>query len=171
MTKLVQPRMVIDADEFTTVSTTQLHNLGEVVEISTSPTAQVSKYMYVKASGAALTAYQPYVITQTNTTIKGAAPATSTVAKYVGIPQATIADGSFGFVCIAGPCSASIYTAAAGDHLEVINAGTYFVVDGTSGSTTESAGSAAICVSANATAAGVTKSVVLLGKPVTVAAS
>ena len=172
MTKLVQPRMVIDAEELTAVSTTQLHNIGEIVEVATSETAQPAKYLYVKASGAALTAYRPYVISQTNTLLKGVAPATSTtVTKVIGIPQATIADGSYGFVCIAGPCSASIYTAAVGDHLEVLNAGTYLVVDGSTGSTTEGTGSVAICAAVNAAAAGATKSIVLIGKAVTIAAT
>jgi hypothetical protein len=171
MTQIVFPRQVLEKAELTTVSTTAAHNIGEIVTLASSSTGQVSKYKYVGASGAALTAYQPYVLTQTNTIIKGVAPATSTVSKYVGIPQATIADGSYGFVCIEGPCSASIYTAAVGDFLEAINAGTYMIVDGSTGSTVETANSIAVCAAVNAVSAAATKAVVLLGKPVAVAAS
>lgn len=171
MTKLVQPRMGIDVDELTTVSITQLHRMGEIVEVATSLTAQPSKYMYVKASGAALTAYQPYVISQTATIKKGVAPATSSVAKIIGVPQATIADGSYGYVCIGGPCTVKTYTAAVNDHLEVLNAGTYLVVDGSTGSTAETANSVAICAQANAASSAVAVAAVLIDKAVAIASS
>ena len=99
-----------------------------------------------------------------------ASPATdTTVGKIIGIPQTAIASGSYGFVAVKGACKAKTGIQAKGDTLEVINAGTTLIVDGSSGSPAETVGTVAI--SAETAAAAATVKVILLGKRVQVAAS
>ena len=90
-------------------------------------------------------------------------------AKKIGIPQVAIASGSFGWVAIGGVCQAKTGIQAAGDTLEVLNAGTTLVVDGSSGSPAETVGTVAI--SCETAAAAATVKVNLLNKRVQIAAS
>uniref|UniRef100_A0A6M3L4U1 Uncharacterized protein n=1 Tax=viral metagenome TaxID=1070528 RepID=A0A6M3L4U1_9ZZZZ len=60
---------------------------------------------------------------------------------------------------------------AAGDYLEIINGGDELICDGTTGSTTQSDQSAAICVDANASGANAVGTVLLIDEPTEVAAS
>lgn len=55
----------------------------------------------------------------------------------VCIPQVAFTSGYYGFVQILGDCIAKLAseTHVAGDYLELLNAGTTLIVDGTSGST------------------------------------
>ena len=125
-------------------------------------------YKYVKAA-ANLTAYQPYVLVHNADGVTTAAPATSTVVKLVGIPQAAMTSAMFGWVAIEGLCKAKTGIQAKGDTLEVINGGSTLIVDGSSGSPAETANTVAI--SCEAAAAAATVKVQLLGKRVAIAAS
>lgn len=165
MTQLVYPKMVADVDFYNITSTTPRYAQGEEICITSSQTAQISKYKYIKAS-VALVANQPYVLTQTGTGIKAIAPATSTVGAKVAVPQVAIPQGSYGFVCVEGPCKANVTgTLAVNNFLEVLNASTAFSVDGEA----ETVNSAAVATAASS-ANGVAD-IILIGKTTQVAAS
>lgn len=123
--------------------------MGHVYSMmDTANPSVVKRFMYVKAH-AALTQYQPYVITPSNTSdaeFVTAAPATLASYVTVCIPQVAFTSGYYGFVQISGQCIAKLAneTHVAGDNLELLNAGTTLIVDGTSGSTAFSAKSVAI---------------------------
>ena len=168
MAKIIE-RMAINDDFVKETSTVAKYNMGATVEVADTETGFTTKYRYIKAS-AALTAYQPYILVEKAEEIGTASPATNTtVAKIVGIPQTAIASGSYGWVAVQGICLAKTGIQAKGDTLEVINAGTTLIVDGSSGSPAETVGTVAI--SAEAATAAATVKVVLLGKRVQVAAS
>ena len=167
MAKVIE-RYAISDDFMNETSTVAKYNIGAEITAADSDTGFTTTYRYIKAS-AALTAYQPYVLVEKAEEVGTASPATSSVTKIVGIPQAAIASGSYGFVAVKGICKAKTGIQAKGDTLEVLNSGTTLVVDGSSGSPAETAGTVAI--SAEAAAEAATVKVVLLGKRVTIAAS
>lgn len=167
MAKVIE-RYAISDDFMNETSTVAKYNIGAEITAADSDTGFTTTYRYIKAS-AALTAYQPYVLVEKAEEVGTASPATSAVSKIVGIPQTAIASGSYGFVAVKGICKAKTGIQAKGDTLEVLNSGTTLVVDGSSGSPAETAGTVAI--SAEAAAAAATVKVVLLGKRVTIAAS
>ena len=117
----------------------------------------VSKYKYVVAH-AALTKYQPYMITLSSTNgkeVTTAAIDTSNAGNsIVCVPQVAITSGYYGFVLIEGDGNAlmTAETYAVGDMLSVANAGTALKVIGTSPSTTVTANTLAVCKEAGSTA-------------------
>lgn len=135
---------------------------------------------------AALTAFQPYAVQPSYNTddLDGdgsddndgkaitAAPATLAALHYIGVPQKAYAIGEIAELVIGGACQAKLAAEAvvAGDYLEVLNAGTTMIVDGTSGSTTRSTKSLAMACEPNSSAAG-TFNVQMLGVPGIVSAS
>lgn len=168
MAKIIE-RHAINDDFAKETSTVAKYNMGAEIEVADTETGYTTTYRYIKAS-AALTANQPYVLVEKAEEIGTASPATSTtVAKIIGIPQVGIASGSYGFVAVKGICKAKTGIQAKGDTLEVINAGTTLIVDGSSGSPAETVGTVAI--SAEAATAAATVDVILLGKRVQIAAS
>jgi hypothetical protein len=165
---MIIERHSIDDDFMKQTSSTPEFNIGEEVIIANDNVGIPTTYKYVKAASA-LVAYQPYVLVMNADGVTTAAPATSAVAKIIGIPQAAIASGSYGWVAIKGKCKAKTGIQAKGDTLEVLNAGTTLVVDGSSGTPVETAGTVAI--SCEAAVAAATVDVQLIGKRVTLAAS
>lgn len=138
--KALQTNLQISEDAITTPSSTRVYPLGMIytVDDSSNP-AGVKQFMYVK-SHAGLTQYQPYTVVFSNTAgseVVTAAPATLGAYVTVCVPQVAFTSGYYGFVQIFGACTAllSSETHVAGDFLELLNAGTTFIVDGTSGST------------------------------------
>lgn len=141
--------------------------------------------IYAKAH-AALNAYQPYAIRPSRNTednnqdgsadndgqAVSAAPATLAVPHFIGTPQRTYKIGEIAKFVMGGagkllvPAAAVVNT----DFLEVLNAGTTAVVDGTSGSTTQTVRSFAYATEANSSAA-MAVNVQFLALPVQVAAS
>ena len=164
---LVQNRLTIDAEAIKTADPAPKYNIGAEITVAVDGASQATVYKYVKAT-AKLTQYAPCVLEQKAAGIETAAPATSTVAKFVGIPQVEIPAGYYGFVAVEGPCTAAAGTVAAGDTLEVLNGGTTLTVDGSTGSPAETAATIAVAVEAPQ---GGNAPVVLLGKRVTIAAS
>lgn len=165
---LVQERITV-ADGFETVtSATPLYNVGCEITVCADGQSIPTTYRYIQAT-AALTKNVPYVLVEKADTIGTASAATSTVPKMIGIPQVAIAKDYYGFVAVKGLCKAATGIQAKGDTLEVINSGVTLIVDGSSGSPAETAGTVAI--SAEAAAAAGTVLVNLLGKRVTIAAS
>ena len=161
-------RHAIDNEFAKQTSTVAQYNAGAEVIVAPDQVSIPTVYKYIKAA-ANLTANQPYVLVNDPAGVTTASPATSSVAKIIGIPQVAIASGSYGWVAIGGLCQAKTGIQAKGDTLEVINSGTTLIVDGSSGSPAETAGTVAISCEAAAAAATVT--VNLLNKRVTIAAS
>lgn len=159
--------------DLTTPTSTMDYKLGEVVALSTSA-ASVSKYIYVRAH-AALTQYQPYVLdwtTTANEDLATGAPATlAAPGRLVVIPQVAFTDNYYGWVLVEGQGSVlmTAETYADGDHLQLLNAGTALVVDGTTGSTAVTVNSCAMCYAAGTTA--VAKACYLFGRQAVIAAT
>jgi len=84
---------------------------------------------------AALTKGQPYQITYGTTSgqeLVSVAPATTTIFHYIGVPWRSESKGVLAWLQIKGPCDALVNgttDVVAGDYLEVLNGGTYFVKD------------------------------------------
>jgi hypothetical protein len=165
---IIQERHAIAEEFIKEVDAIAKYNIGAEVTVAENGVSIPTTYKYVKAADA-LTANQPYVLKETADGVTTASPATSTVTKLIGIPQADMATAYFGWVAIKGLCDAKTGIQAKGDTLEVINGGTSLIVDGSSGSPAETANTIAISCEAKA-AAGVAK-VNLIGKRVAIAAS
>ena len=164
---IVQERQAIAENFINQVDAAAKYNIGLEVTVAENGVSIPTTYKYVKSAG--MEAYQPYVISETADGATSGAPATSTVIKLIGIPQASIATAMFGWVAIKGACKAKTGIQAKGDTLEVINAGTSLIVDGSSGSPAETANTVAI--SCEAAAAAGTVGINLIGKRVAIAAS
>jgi len=169
--------LALEAD-LTTPTSDQKYSLGfeYVVDAGNGNGGNTARsvYKYIKATGA-LTQYQPYVIvlgSTAATAVTQIAPITNAAAvNLIGVPQVAFTSGYYGFVQIEGPATAKIgaETYTIGDYLELISAGTTFNVDGTSGSTVFEKGAGARSLATGTLAANI--SVILLGRPVEVAAS
>lgn len=173
--KAVEQFFSINEDDLTTPSSTKKYPLGLSVTVGDSgATDAVKTFMYVKSHGA-LTQYQPYVISYVNTSageVVTAAPATQTSPiVLVCVPQVAFTSGYYGFVQIQGQATAKVAaeTYAAGDPGEVLNAGTTFVVNGTSGTPLVDNKTAMIYQATGSSAAAV--AVYLIGNKVQNAAS
>jgi hypothetical protein len=160
--------------DYITPTSARNYDLGAILEIEDSSTQTVQKYMYVK-SHTALIQYQPYVVSISGTTgseVITAAPATlAAPGSLIGIPQVAFTSGYYGFVLIQGTGKVLMIaeTYAVGDMLQILNTGTALVVDGTTGSTTFSVNTSAVCKEAGTTA--VARAVNILGRPAVVAAT
>lgn len=122
-------------------------------------------------SGGAMTAGRPYMSTFNSAgELCFIVPATRAFSSMVAFPTTAIASGGIGWFAFAGNVDDLVLTngagIAAGDFLEVINAGTYLIEDGSS----ESAVSVAVALEAGE-GSTVAKRVFLIGKPVTIAAA
>ena len=161
--------------DLTTPTAAQQYNLGDVQIYADSDKTGVKKYMYVKALSAGMTAYQPYVITNTGTAgaeVITLAPATlTTCGLVIGVPQVAFTASYYGWVLIEGDGKVLMIseTYAVGDKLEVLNAGTAAVVDGSTGSTVTTIGTFAVCKEAGTTA--VARACYMVGRPVAVQAA
>ena len=164
MQHIVNTPVALDEVDLITPSSTQKYKLGTIVEVvekaaisSETASYAVKKYIYVK-SHAGLTAYQPYVLLEGSTAgaeIATAAPSTlAAPGQKVVVPQVAFTSGYYGFVLFEGDGKVlmTAETYAVGDFLQILNAGTALVVDGTSGSTTKLVNSCAICKEAGSTA-------------------
>jgi len=160
--------------DLTTPSSTQKYVLGEQVLAYDSDNKVIAKYEYVKSHGT-LGINIPYVIVASSTAgseVITAAPFTlAAPGLRVCVPQVAFTSGYYGFVLIQGIGDAimTAETYAVGDHLQVLNAGVAMVVDGSTGSTTYSVNTCAICKEAGTTA--VAKSIYLINRQAVCAAS
>jgi len=161
-------------DDLIVPTAAQVYRLGLVVETEDEATKVIHKYMYVGAH-TGLTAYQPYVIG--NAGVDGgevitAAPATlSAPGSLVCVPQVAFTSAYYGFVQIQGiaSCLVTAETYAAGDTMQILNAGTALVVDGSTGSPAITVNTSAIIKETGTTA--VARSIYLIGRPAVVAAT
>jgi hypothetical protein len=155
--KPVNTRIGFDEVDLTTPTSLQKYPLGMVLTLEDGSKKTVRKYVYIKAH-AALTQYQPYVLDIAATEgaeVATGAPATlAAPGRKVVVPQVAFTSGYYGFVLLEGDGKVlmTAETYAVGDHLQVLNAGTALVVDGTSGATTFSVNSCAICKEAGSDA-------------------
>lgn len=170
---VVQNPIAINNDELTQASSTQKYPLGLILAIENGDGYQ-DRYMYVKSHGA-LTQYQPYVLDFSSTAgsqfITGAPATLAAPGRQVVIPQIAVTSGYYAFVLIEGDGKVLMIaeTYAVGDHLQILNAGAALVVDGTSGATTFSVNSCAVCKEAGTTA--VARDVLLMARQAVVAAT
>jgi len=171
--KPVSQRIGIEVDDLITPTDTQKYPLGLEVEIEPSDSLPLKVFKYIKATGA-LIQFQPFQLSYSNVDdeeVTQQAPATIVSGATLVVPQVAFTSGQYGFVQIQGDAQVnqSNETFALGDFLEVINAGTETVVDGTSGATTLSTKSFAISKTAGSSAA--TIAATLLGRSVEIAAA
>ena len=149
-----------DISDLTTPTSTQKNGyyLGQVVQILDSTTKTIKSYMYVKSLSAGMTAYQPYAITYGSTAgaeVITIVPFTlAAPGSLICVPQVAFTASYYGFVQIEGDAKVlmTAETYAVGDFLRAINSGTYLHVDGTSGATTQTVNSCAICKENGSTA-------------------
>ena len=97
---------------------------------------KIGKRLYLAVyTHAALTYGQPYQINYGTTAgqeLLSQAPVTSTLFHWIGVPWRAEAKGVLAWLQIRGPCKALCYgdtDITAADYLEVLNGGTYFVID------------------------------------------
>jgi len=161
-------------DDLIVPTATQVYRLGLVVETEDEDTKAIHKYIYVK-SHTGLTAYQPYILGNSATagseTITAAPATLAAPGSLVCVPQVAFTSGYYGFVQIQGTayCLMTAETYAVGDTLQILNGGTAFVVDGTTGSPATTVNTSAISKEAGTTA--VARLVYLIGRPAVVAAT
>jgi len=129
----------ISETDITTPTSTQRYPLGLQVTVEDSGAQDATKvFEYVK-SHTTLVQYQPYVLNYIATAaseVVTAAPVTQTSPiVQVCVPQVGFTSGYYGFVQVQGQATAKVAaeTYASGDPGEVLNAGTTFIVNGTSG--------------------------------------
>lgn len=165
MQHVILKQHVLSEVDLATPTSTQKYPLGMIIDVTEKPAPNstetaskaVKKYIYVKSHGA-LTVYQPYVLTESSTAgaeVQTAAPATlAAPGQKVVVPQVAFTSGYYGFVLLEGDGKVlmTAETYAVGDFLQILNAGTALVVDGTSGATAKLVNSCAICKEAGSTA-------------------
>ena len=158
----------ISEEDLSTPSSTQKYPIGTVLKLVNSTDNIEEEWIYIQAH-TTLVQYQPYILDHTGTQLETAAPATG--AGRVVVPQVAFTDDYYGFVQVRGKstCKIGAETYAVGDHLQVLNAGTTAVVDGTSGSTVQLVTSFAASYAAATVAAAI--SVYLFGDKADVAAT
>jgi hypothetical protein len=162
----------IDTDDLTNPSSARKYDLGvRFVDFSSSDSIK-PEYIYVKASGA-LNQFQPYQVSVSNTVngeVTTKAPETTSAGATIVAPQVAVSSGNYCFVQYKGIATVlTTDTVAAGDYVEVINAGTGLLLDGgTTGNTVE--GGQSVGIAKTATDAG-SASIVLSGNKVEVAAA
>lgn len=164
--------IIVKKEDLTKATDSKQYPLGGIFTDYSSSDAIKPVYVYVKA-GSALTKYQPYQLSISNTLsgeVTTKTPVTYAFGAQVGFPQGDVPNGYYAWLQIGGKATvATTDTVAAGDYVEVINAGTGVKLDGgTTGSTVESVQSLGIATTAtdsgNAT-------VILSGNKVKIATS
>lgn len=178
MGNIIQLGLTIPEADISTPTETRKYPLGLEITVqdSSSTTGSLNgtqKYKYIRAAGAALTINQPYVVELDNANVwKAGSPVTlAAPGALVGIPQVAFTSGYYGFIQTEGECEGLhiAETYAAGDHLQLLSAGTALVVDGSTGSTVQTVNTCAITVDAGTTA--VAGTIILLGARAVVAAT
>lgn len=135
---------------------------------------KIGKKVYLAVyTHAALTKEQPYQVNYGTTVgqeLVSQAPATSTLFHWIGVPYRAEAKGVLAWLQIKGPCRALCYgdnDITAADYLEVLNTGTYFVVD----HATRTAKGAAKVATDYDDAVSLARDIVLLGVQVNIGAA
>lgn len=159
----------INIDDLDSSSSTMKYPVGSVVTIKESGKAQPSEFMYVKAHAAFSTVGTPFAIecgSGGDAEVVTAAPTAQASGVLVGFNTSAITSGEYFWAQTAGVITAAAGTVDAGDHVEVLAAGTTVVVDGSTGSTTHSTKS--IGIAKTATSGGQITMAVVSGRTVQV---
>ena len=164
--------IIVKKEDLTTATVSKKYPLGGIFTDYSSTDAIKPVYKYVKA-GSALTKYYPYQVSISNTIggeVTTKAPATYAFGAEIGFPQGDVTNGYYAWIQTAGKATvATTDTVAAGDYVEVVNAGTGLKLDGGgTGSTAESVQSLGIATTATS---GGNATVILSGNKVKIAAS
>ena len=162
----------VDLDDIEKESATKKYPLGTVINVNDTSKGGVSQFMYVKAHAAFATVGTPFAIecgSGGDAEVVTAAPTEQVSGVKIGFNTVAITSGYYFFAQIAGVITAAAGTVAAGDHVEVLAAGSTVVVDGTTGSTAHSTKS--IGIAKTATSGGTITMAVVPGRTVQVAAS
>lgn len=138
MATVLENRLALgNKSDLTTPTSTRQYRLGYIYSEIDDTTQVVKRYIYVK-SHAALTQYQPYVITNGGTAgsewITGAPATLASAVVLVGVPQIAFTSGYYGFVQIEGNATGLITASTGyvnGNAMKVVNTGTSFVADST----------------------------------------
>ena len=166
--KPIETYKAMDIDDLERPSEDQKYPIGLELCFVDPDTQTTKKFKYIQSHDA-LTQYQPYIFDHTGIQLKTGAPATGHA--QLGVPQIAFTSGYYGFVQCYGESTVlkTVQTYAVGDHLEILNAGTALVVDGTSGATVQSAKSVGVSMTAGTTAQAITA--FLFGYPADIAAT
>ena len=164
--------IIVKKEDLTTATVSKKYPLGGIFTDYSSTDAIKPVYKYVKA-GSALTKYYPYQVSISNTIggeVTTKAPATYAFGAEIGFPQGDVTNGYYAWLQTAGKATvATTDTVAAGDYVEVVNAGTGLKLDGgATGSTAESVQSLGIATTATSDG---NATVILSGNKVKIAAS
>lgn len=147
--------MAINSDELSTPSADQRYPLGVEVTIQNSGSANIKKFVYLKAH-TGLNKYQPYIATSTSAGIPVTAAPVTGAARIV-VPQVDVTTAYYAWFQVQGTATLKIGTEtyAAGDNLEVLTTGTVANVDGTSGATVRTLNSFAMSLATGSTTANI----------------
>jgi len=171
--KAINNLAAVDLDDIDKESATKKYPLGTVIDVNDTSKGGVSQFMYVKAHAAFATVGTPFQITAGSggdAEVVTKANATLANGALIGFNNIAITVDYYFFAQIGGVVTAAAAAGiAAGDHVEVLNAGTTVVVDGTTGSTTLSTKS--IGVAKTATTASQIDLAIVPGRRVEIAAA
>lgn len=171
--KAINNLQTVDLDSLDTPSSTKEYPLGTVLPVNDTSKGGESQFMYVKAHAAFATIGTPFEIQSGsggNAEAITSAPATIVSGAVLGFNTTAVTSGYYFWAQTAGILVAAAAAGiAAGDHVEVINAGTTVIVDGTTGSTTQTTRS--IGIAKTATATGAIDLVVLPSRTIEIAAT
>ena len=165
--KAINNIAAVDLDDIDQESATKKYPLGTVIDVNDTSKGGVSQFMYVKAHAAFATVGTPFQIVEGSggdAEVVTAAPATITSGAKIGFNTVSITVDYYFFAQVAGVITAAAGTVAAGDHVEVLNAGTTVIVDGSTGSTTRTTKS--IGIAKTATSGGTITMAVVPGRTV-----
>jgi len=149
--KAINNIQAVDLDSLDASSSTKEYPLGTVIEVNDTSKGGVSQFMYVKAHAAFATVGTPFAIecgSGGDAEVVTAAPTEQVSGVKIGFNTTAITSGEYFWAQTAGVITAAAGTVAAGDHVEVLAAGTTVVVDGTTGSTAHSTKSIGIAKTA-----------------------
>ena len=171
--KAINNLQTINIDSLDTPSATKEYPLGTMLPINDTSKGGESVFIYVKAH-AALVLGQPVCLIEGSggdAELVTVAPATFADGQgnLIGFPTTAVTSAYYFWAQISGVITAAAGTVAAGDYVEVLNAGTTVVVDGMTGMTTR--GAQGIGIAKSATSSGTITMVVMPDRRVHIAAS
>lgn len=173
MAKAIYNVNSINIDDLNSSSATMKYPIGATVCIKDEDKAQPDEYIYVKAHAAFATAGTPFAIecgSGGSAEVVTAAPTAQASGVKLGFNTSAITSGEYFWAQIGGELTAAASAGiAAGDHVEVIAAGTTVIVDGTTGSTVHSTKS--IGIAKTAVSGGEITLVIAPGRTVEIAAA
>ena len=170
--KAINNIQAVDLDSLNAGSTTKEYPLGTILPVNDTSKGGESQFIYVKAHAAFATVGTPFEIqagSGGDAEVVTAAVAEIVSGAKIGFNTTAISSGEYFWAQIAGVLTAAAGTVAAGDHVEVLAAGTTVVVDGSTGSTVQSTKS--LGIAKTATSSGSIDLVIIPGRTVQVAAA